>query len=140
MAGYTTLIIDDFEPFRHFVILTLQQCAGFQTIYQASDGLEGVQRAEDLQPHLILLDIGLPRLNGIEAARRIGEVSPSSKILFISQESSADVAQEALSLGVHGYVLKSSGVSEILIAVKAVLRGDRFVSPCLKFKGGKVTP
>lgn len=133
MAGYTTLIIDDFEAFRHFVILALQESAEFHTIYQASDGLEGVQRAGDLQPNLILLDIGLPRLNGIEAARRIGEVSPSSKILFISQESSADVVREALSLGVHGYVLKSGGASEILIAVKAVLRGERFVSPCLRF-------
>jgi DNA-binding NarL/FixJ family response regulator len=134
MTGYKTLIIDDFEPFRRFILLALQQSAVFQTIYQASDGLHGIQQAEDLQPDLILLDIGLPKMNGIEAARRIGEVSPRSKILFITQESSVDVVHEALSLGAHGYVLKCDAASELLPAVEAVLRGGRFVSPGLNFQ------
>jgi DNA-binding NarL/FixJ family response regulator len=140
MAGYKTLIIDGFEPFRRFVVLALQQGAVFHTIYQASDGLEGVQQAEDLQPDLILLDVGLPKMNGIEAARRIGQVSPNSKILFITQESSADFVQEALSLGAHGYVLKGDAASELLPAVEAVLRGERFVSPGLNFQGKANAP
>ena len=75
-----------------------------------------------------MLDIGLPSLNGIEAARRIRKVSPESKILFISQESSADVVQEALALGALGYVVKVHAGSDLLPAVGAVLEGGQFIS------------
>jgi CheY-like chemotaxis protein len=97
-------------------------------IHEVSDGLEAVRRAEELQPDLILLDIGLPKLNGIEAARRIREVSPQSKILFVSQGSSADVVQEAFSTGAKGYVVKTDVRQELPTAVNAVLRGESFVS------------
>ena len=99
-----------------------------QVIGVASDGLEAVQKAEELQPDLILLDIGLPSLNGIEVARQIRKLSPKSKILFVSQESSADVVQEALRLGAHGYVVKIDARRELLEGVNAVLRGEQFVS------------
>jgi CheY-like chemotaxis protein len=94
----------------------------------ASDGLEAVQKAEELQPDLILLDIGLPSLNGIEVARQIRKLSPKSKILFLSQESSAEMVQGALGTGAQGYVVKSDAGSELLEGVNAVLRGERFVS------------
>jgi CheY-like chemotaxis protein len=93
----------------------------------ASDGLEAVQKAEELQPDLIVLDIGLPSLNGIEVARQIRKLSPRSKILFVSQESSADVVQGALGTGAQGYVLKSDAGKELLEGVNAVLRGEQFV-------------
>ena len=96
------LVVEDYEPFRRFVCSTLGKTPELQIIGEASDGLEAVQKAEELQPDLILLDIGLPTLNGIEAARRIRKLSPESKILFVSQESSADVVQEALSVGGTG--------------------------------------
>jgi DNA-binding NarL/FixJ family response regulator len=96
-----------------------------------SDGLEAVQQAEELQPDLILLDIGLPTLNGIEAARRIRRVSPASRILFVSENRSADIAEEALSTGASGYVFKSDAGSELLPAVKAVLEGKRSISASL---------
>jgi CheY-like chemotaxis protein len=98
-----------------------------QIICEASNGSEAVQKAEELQPDLILLDIGLPRLNGIEAARRIRKLSPKSKILFVSQESSADVVQEALSLGALGYVVKTHAGKDLLAAVEAVLQGRLFL-------------
>jgi CheY-like chemotaxis protein len=98
-----------------------------QVIGVASDGLEAVQKVEELQPDLILLDIGLPSLNGIEVARQIRKLSPNSKILFVSQESSADVVQEALGAGAQGYVLKSDARRDLLEGVNAVLRGERFV-------------
>jgi len=98
---------------------------------EVSDGLEAVRKVEELQPDLIVLDIGLPSLNGIEAARRIRKLSPESKILFVSQESSADVVQEALVTGAHGYVVKSHAGSELLPAVKAVLEAKRFISASL---------
>ena len=99
-----------------------------QVIAEVSDGLEAVQKAEELQPDLILLDIGLPTLNGIEAARRIRKLSPESKIVFLSQESSADVVQEALRSGGWGYVIKTHAGNELLASMKAVYEGRRFVS------------
>lgn len=95
---------------------------------EASDGLEAVQKSEELQPDLIVLDIGLPSLNGIEAARRIRNLAPKSKILFLSQESSADVVQEALNSGALGYLIKTQAGSELLSAVDAVLQGREFLS------------
>jgi DNA-binding NarL/FixJ family response regulator len=99
-----------------------------QVICEVSDGLEAVQKAESLQPDLILLDIGLPTLNGFEAARRIRKLAPDSKILFLSQESSADVVQEAFRVGALGYVLKAQAGTELLAAVDAVRQGRKFVS------------
>lgn len=99
-----------------------------QIVGEASDGLEAVQKAEELKPDLILLDIGLPTLHGIEVARRISAVSPNSKVIFVTQESSPDVIQATLSLGASGYVLKAKAGSDLLAAVEAVLLGKCFVS------------
>jgi DNA-binding NarL/FixJ family response regulator len=127
-SSVRVLVVDDYEPFRQFVCSKLEQRPDLQVVSQASDGLEAVQKAEELRPHLIVLDIGLPTLNGIEAARRIRKVSPESKILFLTQESSADVVQEALSLGALGYVVKAHAGSELLAAVEAICKGRQFVS------------
>ena len=122
------LVVDDYEPFRRLICSTLRKRPELQIVGEVSDGLEAVQKAEELQPDLIVLDIGLPSLNGIEAARRIRKLSPKSKILFISQESSADVVQEALASGALGYVVKAHAGSDLLPAVGAVLEGRQFVS------------
>lgn len=106
----------------------LRKRSGLQIVGETADGLEAVQKAEELQPDLVVLDIGLPSLNGIEAARRIRKLSPESKILFVSQESSGDVVQEALALGALGYVVKTHAGSELLAAVEAVCQGRPFVS------------
>jgi DNA-binding NarL/FixJ family response regulator len=121
------LVVEDYEPWRRYFSTALQKQTELKVIGELSDGLEAVQQAEELQPDLILLDIGLPTLNGIEAARRIRKISPESKILFISQESSADVVQEALALGALGYVVKAHAGSELLAAVNAVLKGRQFI-------------
>jgi DNA-binding NarL/FixJ family response regulator len=122
------LVVDDYEPFRRFVCSTLGKRRGLQVIGEASDGLEAVRKAEELKPDLIVLDIGLPTLNGIEVARRIRKLCPECKILFMSQGSSADVAQEAFRLGALGYVVKAHAGSELLAAVEAVCQGRQFVS------------
>jgi DNA-binding NarL/FixJ family response regulator len=122
------LVVEDFLPFRQFVCSRLGTKPELQVVGEASDGLEGVQKAEELKPDLILLDIGLPSLNGIDAARQIRKISPESKIIFLSQESSADVIQEALSLGAWAYVVKMRAESDLLTAVDAVLLAKRFVS------------
>lgn len=99
-----------------------------QIVGEASDGLEAVRKAEELRPDLILLDVGLPKLDGIEAARRIRTLSPESKIIFVSQQSDPDVVREALNLGARGYVVKTRVASDLLSAVKAVILGKQFVS------------
>jgi CheY-like chemotaxis protein len=92
-----------------------------------SDGLAAVLKAEELQPDVILLDVGLPKLNGIEAARRIRRIAPKSKILFLSQEIDVEVTRIALSDG-HGYVVKSDAENELFAAIEAVVQGNKFVS------------
>jgi len=124
-------VVEDSDVFRKFICSTLGKRADLEIIGEVSDGLEAVEKVEELRPDLIVLDIGLPSLNGIETARRIRKLSPESKILFMSQESSADVVQEALGTGAHGYVVKSDAGSELLPAVKAVLEGKRFISASL---------
>jgi DNA-binding NarL/FixJ family response regulator len=124
----SVLVVDDYEPFRQFVCSTLGKRHDLQVIGEASDGLEAVLKAEELKPDLIVLDIGLPRLNGIEVARRIRKLSPECKILFMSQESSVDVAREALGLGAMGYVVKTDAGSELLASLEAVCQGRRFIS------------
>ncbi|MGB9448129.1 MAG: response regulator transcription factor, partial [Candidatus Acidiferrum sp.] len=121
------LVVDDFADWRSCVREKLRENRSFQVIGVASDGLEAVLKAEGLQPDLILLDIGLPKLNGIEAARRIRKVAPESKILFLSQERDPHVAQAALSAGGDGYVLKSDAGSELLAAVEALMLGNKYV-------------
>jgi len=125
------LVVDDYEPWRRFFCSTLRKRPELQVIGEASDGLDAVHRAQELQPDLILLDIGLPRLSGIEAARRIREVSPKSKILFASDDRSPYVAKEVLSTGAVGYVVKMDAVRELLLAVETVLRGETFISASL---------
>jgi DNA-binding NarL/FixJ family response regulator len=121
------LVVDDYKPWLRFIRATLQELPELQVISDASDGQEAVQKAIQLQPDLILLDIGLPTLNGIEAARKIRERNPEAKILFLSEQRSQDVIAEALGTG-SGYVVKSYAARELLHAVNALLNGRQFVS------------
>ena len=132
MSSVRVLVVDDFEAWRRFVCSTLRKNPELQVVGEVSDGLEAVHKAEELKPDLIVLDLGLPKLNGIEATRQIRKLAPESKILFLSSESSADVAQEALSAGALGYVLKTRAEIDLLVAVEAVLEGKRFVSSGLQ--------
>jgi DNA-binding NarL/FixJ family response regulator len=121
-------VVDDFEAFRRFVCSELGKRPELQIIGEASDGLEAVQKAAELQPDLITLDVGLPTLNGIEAAKRIHRVASSAKILFLTQNNDTDVVRAALRNGAKGYVLKLDASKQLLNAVESVLQGDRFVS------------
>jgi len=120
------LVVEDYEPFQRFVRSTLAERPALQIVGEVADGLEAVLKAEELKPDLILLDIGLPSLNGMDAARRIATIAPESKIVFLSQESSPEVIQEARNLGAWGYVIKVKAGTELLAAVDAVLQGKQF--------------
>jgi DNA-binding NarL/FixJ family response regulator len=131
MPHFTTLVVEDFEEFRRFLCSTLMETTEGEIVGEVSDGLQAVYQAEKLQPDLILLDLGLPTLNGIQAARRIRQLSPNSKILFVSQNSSPEVAQAALKVGAQGYLVKSDAI-ELTSAISTVLGGAQFVSSHLK--------
>jgi len=127
------LVADDFEPWRRLVSwLIAPRKSEWSIVCEVSDGVEAVEKAGDLRPELILLDIGLPKLNGIEAARQISQIASYSKILFLSGFDSLEVVEEALNTGANGYVLKLDAVSELIEAVEAVFQGERFISRRLK--------
>jgi len=122
------LVVEDFEPYRLFAKSSLAKKDGLQVISEATDGLQAVDKARELKPDLILLDIGLPKLNGIEAAKAILAAAPECKIIFLTQETSPDVVREALKLGAYGYVVKSRAATDLLPAVQSALDGKRFIS------------
>ena len=122
------LVVEDFEPFRTLIRAILEKNPRLHIVAEVSDGLDAVQKAVELKPHLILLDIGLPFLSGFDSARLIRKLAPDSRILFVSQEFSPLIVQEALSLGASGYVFKTRLATDLLPAVEAVRAGRNFVS------------
>lgn len=129
------LVVDDFEPWRQSICSMLSAYQQLCIVAEAADGLEAVRKAEELQPDLVLLDIRLPALNGIEAAKRIRQVAPSTKIVFVTQHSDVDTVRVALNTGAQGYVWKADAGRDLLPAIEAVLRGEQFVSSRLKGQG-----
>jgi DNA-binding NarL/FixJ family response regulator len=132
MCPLRTLVVDDFEPWRKHIRSTLDAQPEIRVADEACNGLEAIQKAEELQPDLILLDIGLPDLNGLEAAKQLGRRAPAARILFLSQDDDSEVVRAALSNGARGFVLKMDAESELLPAIQAVLRGEKFVSSGIK--------
>jgi DNA-binding NarL/FixJ family response regulator len=139
MSSVRVLTVDDFEPWRRFVFSTLKDERKFELVGEAADGLDSVRKAEELQPDLVVLDIGMPKLNGIEAARQIRQVAPKSKIIFFTGNYSPDILAKALNTGASGYVVKSDAGRELLPAVEAVLQGKQFTSARLAYQDSIVT-
>jgi DNA-binding NarL/FixJ family response regulator len=131
MPAVRVLVVDDFVSFRRLVCSILEEEKGLLVVGEASDGLEALQKVEALKPDLILLDMGLPHLNGIETARQIRDIAPDCKIIFLTLERNPEVAQAALASGALGYVVKVDIAAELMFAVRTVIRGERFVSSSL---------
>jgi DNA-binding NarL/FixJ family response regulator len=131
MSALRTLLVDDHVGLRKLLRSILEEKTECVVIGEASDGFDAIEQAKELQPDLILLDLSLPKLNGMEAARRIQKLCPHSKIIFLSQDHSPQVVQGALRLGAAGYLLKSDAI-ELPLAVDAILQGKIFVSRRLK--------
>jgi DNA-binding NarL/FixJ family response regulator len=132
LSSIRILVVDDFEGWRDQVRILFQARPQWQIIAEVSDGSEAVQKAAHLKPDLIVLDINLPKLNGIEAARQIPQFSPNSKIVFLSQINDLDIVRAALSTGALGYVCKTDSPRDLLPAIEAVLQGSQFVSSSIK--------
>jgi DNA-binding NarL/FixJ family response regulator len=115
-------VVDDFSGFRDAICSMLSDRPDLLVVGEASDGSEAVRKAEELQPDLIVLDLRMPKLNGLEATRLIRTLSPKSKIIIASLESSADFVQEALRSGAVGYVIKTEMANQLLPAIEAVLQ------------------
>ena len=128
------LIVDPYEPWRLVVKLFLARCPEWQIVGEASDGVEGLQKTEELRPDLIILEVALPKLNGIEAAKSIRSIAPKSKILFVSVDLCAEIVEAAVKTGAHGYVVKSDAAVELLPAIKAVVNTTGLLAADLRTK------
>jgi len=132
-SSFRILLADNFEPWRRYVASTLQQDQSLQIVGTASNGLEAVQKAIELKPDLVLLSVGLsPQPNGIETAKRIIKAVPGVKLLFATQIIDPDLMTAALSNGAHGYIRKADAASELLPAIWAIRRGEKFIGDGMK--------
>ena len=126
MVSLSILVVDDSRVWRRSVCSLLHRYMDRVVICEGSDGLEAVQKSEELQPDVVLLDIGLPNLNGLEAARLIRSVAPRSRILFVSSYDWPELSHEAMNLGALGFVVKSKAARDLLPAISTILRDEQF--------------
>ena len=137
MPTLRVFVVDDHPVVREMICSLLSQEPALRVVCQTADGEEAVQKADELKPEVVVLDIGLPGITGIEAARRIRKASPESKIIFLSQFDSLHMASEVLKVGGHGFVAKIDAGSDLLKAVRTVFAGGRFVSQQIVDQGWK---
>jgi DNA-binding NarL/FixJ family response regulator len=140
MSVVQILVVDDSLPWQHFVQNHLEAEPEFRVITTAADGSEGVQKANEVQPDVVLMDVSLPGMNGIEATRQIRRVSPGSKILFLTMMDDFKVVQAAFEVGGSGYVLKWDAGRDLISGIRAVVLGQRFVSRSLTDRNGSSDP
>jgi len=117
------LIVDDHPPMRLVIRLQLSQVLGVAQVFEADNGHEAVQLVRHAQPGLVLLDLDLPRLNGLDAIPRIQRLQPAVRILVISAQSAAVYAPRVQTAGAHGFISKTRHIPDILRAIEAVLSG-----------------
>ena len=127
-ASVRILLVDDFKDFRKLAASIFEQQPRFKIVGEAIDGQDAVQKAEELTPDLVVLDIGLPKLHGLEAARQIRALPTDSKILFFTINDCPQIVLEAFNVGANGYVIKLDAACELLAAVDTVMQGNRYLS------------
>lgn len=135
MSPTRLVIVDDHEVARRGIRSVLSVDPDLEIVAETADGKDAVEKARNLRPDVILLDISLPGISGIEAARRIREASPETRIVFVSQHDSVRVAKDALDMGASCYVVKSDAGHDLRPAIEAARSGRVFVSRTLTARG-----
>lgn len=135
MSAIRILVVDDHALLRKMICSFLSKEPSVEVICQTASGEEAIEKAKELQPDMVVLDISLPRISGIEAAKQIIEASPLSRIIFLSQHSALHVVREAFAAGGHGYVAKSDAGFELMQAIRSVSHGNCFVSQLIRSQG-----
>ena len=128
--GIRVMVADDHPVVRQGIKFLLDR-EGFAVVAEAADGREALRKAEELRPGVALLDLSMPGLNGLDAARGIVQVSPATRIIIVTQHSEGHYILAALRAGVHGYVLKSQAASDLVQAIRDVHRGRLYLSPAI---------
>ena len=128
------MICDDHALFRRGLIMVLESEEGIEVVGEAEDGEEAVARVEDLAPDVVLMDVRMPRLSGIDATRKISEVVPAAKILMLTVSDEEDDLYDAIKAGATGYLLKEISIEEVATAIRAVVSGQSLISPSMASK------
>src|SRR5579864_4837777 len=128
------LIADDQALFRRGLYVVLGTEENIEVVAEAEDGEQAITKAEEMAPDVVLMDVRMPRVNGIEAASRIRETLPSTKILMLTVSDEEDDLYEAIKAGANGYLLKEISVEEVASAIRAVVQGQSLISPSMASK------
>jgi two-component system NarL family response regulator len=128
------MICDDHALFRRGLIMVLESEEGIEVVGEAENGEEAIARVEDLAPDVVLMDVRMPRISGIEATRAIAESVPAAKILMLTVSDEEDDLYEAIKAGATGYLLKEISIEEVATAIRAVVSGQSLISPSMASK------
>ncbi len=131
MKAICVLLADDHTLIRAGIRGLLQGLDGVDVVGEAGDGHEALRLAQSLHPDIVLLDIGMPGLNGLEVAARLTKLDPRMRVVILSMHTSEEYVLQALRAGAAGYLLKGSAVAELELAIRAVARGDIYLSPAV---------
>jgi len=123
------LLAEDHIMVRAGIHLIIQEMEGFEVVGEADDGQQALELVARLKPNIVVMDIGLPRLNGLEATERIRRDFPETSVAILSMHANEQYVKRALQAGASAYLLKKSAVSELALAFSAILRGERYLSP-----------
>src|SRR6266508_460369 len=129
MAVFRILVADDHEVVRKGLISLLQAQPDWQVCGEAADGREAVDKAQQLKPDVVILDIGMPSLNGLEATRQILKTNPHARVLILTLHDSDQVVRDVLNAGARGFLLKSDAARDLIAAVEALQRGKVYFTP-----------
>ena len=126
-----TLLVEDHELYRMGLSMLLDKAEGITLVAESADGLDGIKKARELSPDVILMDIGLPNIDGIEATQRIKDVKPDVKILIFTSRDSENAVFEAFKAGADGYIMKGATPEQTISAIKSVYEGVGWIDPSI---------